>query len=131
MCVCVSAMSLLYHFQVYSGANTSLTVPAAPPGSSCVAKVRALQKITVNQREETLFSTFSPIATCDTPLPVKAKEEKKQPLAEVKNGLNALDYNSQNLRKQQGDHQLKIIVLMVALVGFGVVVAILIAQFIG
>ena len=112
---------------MYSDVKTSCVAPAASPGSSCEARVRAMQKVTVNSKEEQLFSFFSPSVTCETPLP-----EEKEPVQGTSPDQITVE---DSLNKQQQDSLLRSpkcisAVLMVVIISVGVLMALLMAQFI-
>lgn len=118
--------------QVYGDSKTSCVVAPAVAGSSCEARVRAVERVTVNGREELLFSPFSALAVCSTPLPPAVEEEptKDHPVGENESDSSIKQQHGRSLREWLQDPKCISALLMLVVVGVGVLLAVVMAQFI-
>ena len=105
-------------------------VPAASPGASCEARVRAMEKVTVNGREEQLFSSFSTAVVCETPLPAEKEPIQEASLDQaVEASLNKQQQNAPREKLLQNPKCVSAL-LMIVMISVGVLMALLMAQFI-
>ena len=106
-------------------------VPSAAPGGSCEARVRAVERVIVNGKEELLFSGFTASAVCETPLPPPVEETSKDLQPEPdKEEEGSRDDQQRSLRERLREPKCVSALFMIVLVGIGILLAVIMAQFI-